>query len=244
MQRPPQDPEQQDSEEIKPDGTAEDVPASLKSLFVARDGFCNYYFNEIQRLRLLTALKERVASNGDPKPVWGVTFTSDPGSQLAGELTIAASAVGMNLNNRPFLQSTTDPQIDEESPQLPGLLIAMNQVRRLLSCDAAEFTEQQAAGRTFHLPLKKDVDVLLTREGVRTCRWYFDESSTLPVAVDLEYAQGIDDARLLFADWADRNGVVFPGRIGLISGIQEDVRWLNIDNVTVNKSAAPEKTKP
>ena len=49
---------------------------------------------------------------------------------------------------------------------------------------------------------------------------------------------------LLFADWADRNGVVFPGRIGLISGIQEDVRWLNIDNVTVNKSAAPEKTKP
>ncbi|MCX7386826.1 MAG: trypsin-like peptidase domain-containing protein [Planctomycetales bacterium] len=243
-QRPPQDPEQQDSEGHLLDTTADEVPEALQSLFVARDGFCNYYFNEMQRLRVLTALKERMASNGDPKPVWGVTFTSDPGSQLAGELTIAASAVGMNLNNRPFLQSTTDPQIDEESPQLPGLLIAMNQVRRLLSCDAAEFTEQQAAGRTFHLPLKKDVDVLLTREGVRTCRWYFDESSPLPVAVDLEYAQGIDDARLLFADWADRNGVVFPGRIGLISGIQEDVRWLNIDNVTVNKSAAPEKTKP
>ena len=243
-QRPPQDPEQQDSEGHLLDTTADEVPEALQSLFVARDGFCNYYFNEMQRLRVLTALKERMASNGDPKPVWGVTFTSDPGSQLAGELTIAASAVGMNLNNRPFLQSTTDPQIDEESPQLPGLLIAMNQVRRLLSCDVAEFTEQQAAGRTFHLPLKKDVDVLLTREGVRTCRWYFDESSPLPVAVDLEYAQGIDDARLLFADWADRNGVVFPGRIGLISGIQEDVRWLNIDNVTVNKSAAPEKTKP
>ena len=243
-QRPPQDPEQQDSEGHLLDTTADEVPEALQSLFVARDGFCNYYFNEMQRLRVLTALKERMASNGDPRPVWGVTFTSDPGSQLAGELTIAASAVGMNLNNRPFLQSTTDPQIDEESPQLPGLLIAMNQVRRLLSCDAAEFTEQQAAGRTFHLPLKKDVDVLLTREGVRTCRWYFDESSPLPVAVDLEYAQGIDDARLLFADWADRNGVVFPGRIGLISGIQEDVRWLNIDNVTVNKSAAPEKTKP
>ena len=243
-QRPPQDPEQQDSEGHLLDTTADEVPEALQSLFVARDGFCNYYFNEMQRLRVLTALKERMASNGDPRPVWGVTFTSDPGSQLAGELTIAASAVGMNLNNRPFLQSTTDPQIDEESPQLPGLLIAMNQVRRLLSCDAAEFTEQQAAGRTFHLPLKKDVDVLLTREGVRTCRWYFDESSPLPVAVDLEYAQGIDDVRLLFADWADRNGVVFPGRIGLISGIQEDVRWLNIDNVTVNKSAAPEKTKP
>ena len=244
-QRPPQDPENPDGEENKPDGTADEVPESLKSLFVARDGFCNYHFNEIQRIRLLTALKERVASNGDPKSVWVIAFSpSEPGPQLAGELTIAPSAVGMNLNNRPFLQSTTDPLVDEESPQLPGLLIAMNQLRRLFSSDAAEFTEQQAAGRTFHLPLKKDVDVLLTREGVRTCRWYFDESSALPVGVDIEYAQGIDDARLLFADWADRNGAVVPGRIGLISGTKEDVRWLNIGNVTVNKPSANETTKP
>ena len=245
QQRPPQDPENPDGEEIKPDGTTEDVPASLKSLFVARDGFCNYYFNEIQRLRLLTALKERVASNGDPKSVWVIAFSaSEPGPPLSGELTIAPSAVGMNLNNRPFLQSTTDPQVDEESPQLPGLLIAMHQLRRLLSGDAAEFTEQQAAGRTFHLPLKKDVHVLLTREGVRTCRWYFDESSALPIGVDLEYAQGIDEARLLFADWTDRNGAVFPSRIGLISGAQEDLRWLNIGNLTVNKPSATETTKP
>ena len=245
QQKPQQNPEKQDSEENKSDGTANDVPESLKSLFVARDGFCNYHFNEIQQLRLLTALKERVASNGDPKLVWVIAFSSsDPGPQLAGELTIAATAVGMNLNNRPFLQSTTDPQADEESRQLPGLLIAMNQLRRLLSGNAAEFTEQQAAGRTFHLPLEKDVDVLLTREGVRTCRWYFDESSALPVGVDIEYAQGIDEARLLFADWADRNGAVFPGRIGLISGKQEDLLWLNIGNLTVNKPSAIEKPKP
>jgi len=244
-QQPPQNPEKQDSDENKPDGTVDEVPESLKSLFVARDGFCNYHFNEIQQLRLLTALKERVASNGDPKLVWFIAFSSsDPGPQLAGELTIAATAVGLNLNNRPFLQSMTDPQVDEESPQLPGLLIAMNQLRRLLSGNAAEFTEQQAAGRTFHLPLKKDVDVLVTREGVRTCRWYFDDSSALPVGVDIEYAQGIDEARLLFADWADRNGAIFPGRIGLISGSQEKLRWLNIGNVTVNRPTATEKSKP
>ena len=244
-QQPPQDPEQKDDQENKPDGTVDEVPESLKSLFVGRDGFCNYYFNEIQQLRLLTALKERVASNGDPKPVWVMAFSAtDSGPPLAGELTIATSAVGMHLNNRPFLQSTTDPQVDEESPQLPGLLIAMNQLRRLLSCDAAEFTEQHAAGRTFHLPLRKEVDVLLTHEGVRTCRWYFDDSSALPVGVDIEYAQGIDEARLLFVDWDDRNGAFFPGRIGVISGLEENLRWLNIDNVTVNNPSATEKPKP
>ena len=244
-QRPPQDPEKPDGEEIKPDGTVDEVPESLKSLFVARDGYCNYHFNEIQRLRLLTALNERVASNGDPKSAWVIGFIgADPVPQLAGELTIAPTAVGMSLNNRPFLQSTTDPLVEEEAPQLPGLLIAMNQLRRLLSGDAAEFTEQQAAGRTYHLPLKKDVDVLLTREGVRICRWYFDDNSALPVGVDLEYAQGIDEARLLFADWADRNGAVFPGRIGLISGADEKLRWLNTGNVAVNKPSATEKTGP
>ena len=244
-QRPPQDPEKPDGEEIKPDGTVDEVPESLKSLFVARDGYCNYHFNEIQRLRLLTALNERVASNGDPKSAWVIGFIgADPVPQLAGELTIAPTAVGMSLNNRPFLQSTTHPLVEEEAPQLPGLLIAMNQLRRLLSGDAAEFTEQQAAGRTYHLPLKKDVDVLLTREGVRICRWYFDDNSALPVGVDLEYAQGIDEARLLFADWADRNGAVFPGRIGLISGADEKLRWLNTGNVAVNKPSATEKTGP
>ena len=245
QQRPRQDPDQQDGEDIKSDETTDEVPETLKSLYVARDGFCNYYFNEIQRLRLLNTLKERVGSNGDPGSAWVVTFTgSDPGPPLTGELTIAASAVGMNLNNRPFLQSTTDPLVEEESPQLPGLLIAMNQLRRLLSGDAAAFLEQQAAGRTYHLPLKKDVDVLQTREGVRTCRWYFEENSSLPSGVDIEYAQGIDEARLLFADWSDRNGAVFPGRIGLISGVREELRWLNIDSVTVNKSSAIEETKP
>lgn len=243
--RPPQDPEHGDGEEIKTDGKADEVPESLKSLFVAREGFCNFHFNELHRLRLVNALKERVAANGDPKPTWVIAFSgAETGPKLTGELTIASSAVGINLNERPFLQSTTDPQVDEESPQLPGLLIAMNQLRRLLSCDPAQFTEQHAAGRTFHLPLKRDVDVFLTREGVRACRWYFDESSALPVGVDVEYAQGIDEARLLFADWVDRNGAVFPGRVGVISGVNEELCWLDIGNVTVHQASVMEEKKP
>ena len=241
-QRQPEDPEKQDGEEIKPKDVTDEIPVSLKSLFVARDGFCNDHFNEIQRQRLLNAVRERVATLGDPGPAWVVTFVSvEPGVRLEGELTIAASAVGMNLNNRPFLQSTTDPPPEEESPLLPGLLVTMNQVRRLLSGNAAAFTELQAAGQTFHLPLKKNVDVLLTRDGVRTCRWYFEEGSALPVGVDVEYAQGIDEARVLFADWTDRSGAVFPNRIGLISGVQEELRWLEIGNVTVSKPASSQK---
>lgn len=244
-QRPPQDPEHQDGEENDADEKSDEIPESLKSLFVARDGLCNAHFNEMQRLILLNPMKERVGTNGDPKSTWVVSFTAtDPEPRMTGELTIAESAVGMNLNNRPFLQSTMDPQVAEESAQLPGLLIAMNQLRRLLSGDVAAFTEQQAAGRTFHLPLRKEVDVLLTREGVRTCRWYFDGSSALPVGVDIEYAQGVDEARLLFTDWADRNGSVFPGRVGLISGAREDLRWLDIGSVTVNRREVSEEKKP
>ncbi len=241
-QRPPQDPDKPDGEDVKPKDVADEVPASLKDLFVAREGFCNYHFNEIQQKQLRGELRERVATLGDPAPAWIISFVSvEPGVRLTGELTIAASAVGMNLNNRPFLQSTVDPPPEEESPLLPGLLVSMNQLRRLLSGNAAAFTELFAAGQTFHLPLKKNVDVLLTREGVRTCRWYFEEGSPLPVGVDVEYAQGVDEARLLFADWTDHSGAVFPSRIGLVSGVQEELRWLDVNNVTVNKPAASEK---
>lgn len=243
--RRPENPEEQDDEDIKSDSDSQRIPASLERLFAAREGFCNYYFNEMQRIKLVKALQARVATYSDPTNAWVISFTAaEPGPRLTGELTIADSAVGMTLNDRPFLQSTTDPQVVEESPQLPGLLIAMNQLRRLLSGETSAFTEQQAAGRTFHLPLRKDVDILLTREGVRTCRWYFDDGSALPVGVDIEYAQGIDEARLLFADWADRDGAVFPGRIGLISGVNEDLRWLDIGGLTVNRKKVSEEKKP
>mgnify|MGYP003868707205 CR=1 FL=1 len=209
-----------------------DVPEALQNLFVERDGFCNYHFNEHQRQRLLQPMRMRVGTLGDPKPTWLIQVaTSGTDQTVVGELTLSEMVAGATLNRIPFVQNSADPRVEDEPSQFPGLLTAMLQLRRLLSGSDKAFDEQLAAGQTLHLPLLKSVNILLTREGARTCRWYFDEGSALPVGVDVEYAQGADEARLLFEDWADRGGAIFPGRIGIISGQKEVLRWLTVGDV-------------
>ncbi len=233
-------PEQKEGQPDAPDEEKPDIktpgklPESLTRLFVERDGFCNFYFNDLQQTRLLAPLRKRVGSAGDPKKAWQIGFASSGNAQaLTGELTIGEKAAGLKLNGAPFLQNAADPVPGEEPPQLPGILTAMLQLRRLLSADKNAFTEQIAMGQTLLLPVQKPVDILVTREGTRTCRWYFSADSPLPVGVDVEYGQGIDEARLLFENWTDHPGAIFPGRIGVISGEKEELKWLTVGEVSV-----------
>ena len=229
--KPEENPDAPEGEQLTARGV-NDIPEVLQKLFVERDGFCNDHFNELQRQRLLQPLRLRVGTLGDPKPTWLIQVaTSGTDQTVVGELTLTESVAGATLNKVPFVQNAADPRADEEPAQFPGLLTAMLQLRRLLSGTDKAFDEQLAAGQTLHLPLLKPVNILLTREGARTCRWYFEEGSPLPAGVDVEYTQGVDEARLLFEDWADHSGAVFPGRIGIISGQKEQLRWLTVGDV-------------
>lgn len=238
FQKAPELPEERKPEqEENPDQTPDEgkpgveapakLPETLTKLFVERDGFCNFYFNDLQQQRLLEPLRKRVGTIVDADSAWKVGLaTSGPGLQLTGELSIGPAAAGIKLNGIPYLQNAKDPVPSEEPPQLPGFLTSMIQLRKLLSGDKTAFSEQLAMGRTLHQPLQKTVDILVTHEGARTCRWYFAEDSPLPVGVDVEYGQGIDEARLLFKNWTDHGKAVFPGRIGIISGEKEELKWL------------------
>ena len=244
FQKAPELPEERKSER-RPEGhpgspdeqggadSKEELPEALTKLFVERDGFCNFYFNEIQQKRLLEPMRSRIGSMGNYQTGWKISFAaSGVGIPLTGELTLGAVAAGLKLNGAPYLQKANEPMPSEEPPQLPGFLTSMIQLKRLFAGQDSGFTEQLAMGRTLHLPLRKPVDILITREGARTCRWYFAEGSPLPAAVDVEYGQGMDEARMIFEDWADRGGIVFPGRIGVISGEKEELTWLTVGEVS------------
>ena len=232
----PKEADPETPEEEKPGIEAPDkLPDTLTKLFVAREGFCNFYFNERQQKSLLDPLRVKVGLLGDPTPAWKISFaTSGTDQTLTGELTLGLTAAGLKLNGIPYLQNAADPLPAEEPAQLPGLLTSLLQLRKLLSGNKAAFNEQLAMGRTWHLPMKKPVDILVSREGARTCRWYFSADSSLPAGVDVEYGQGIDEARLLFEDWSEREGAIFPGRIGVISGEKEELKWLIVGDVSVN----------
>jgi S1-C subfamily serine protease len=232
--KPAEDPENPKGDQPALHSAPDAFPEGLQKLFIEREGFCNYHFNQVRQKQLLEPLRNRVGSLGDPAKAWQVGFAmSGQGPALTGELAIGPTVAGVKLNGTPYLQNAAEPTAEEEPPQLPGFLIAMLQLRKLLSGTDSAFAEQIAMGQTLHLPLRKPVDVLVTREGTRTCRWYFGSESPLPVGVDVQYSEGLDEARLIFEDWSDRGGAVFPGRIGFISGPKEELKFLTAGEVIV-----------
>jgi hypothetical protein len=51
----------------------------------------------------------------------------------------------------------------------------------------------------------------------------------------VEYGQGIDEARLVFENWQESENAVFPGRIGIVAGVQEQLTWLTMGEVKVKQ---------
>lgn len=229
--RPPQDPHQ---ELLKAEPADDGVPDSLRRLFVEREGFCNYYFNDLRQQSLLTPLRKKVADSVGSESVWRIELSvSDPAAAGTGELTLGSEAAGLRFNGIPYHQNAREPAYTDEPSGFPGLLTGMLQLRRLMGNNPDSFSEMFAAGTTRHVNLQRSVDVLITREGIRTSRWYFEDSSPLPVGVDVEYGEGIDEARLLFSDWSVREGLVFPEKIGVVRPADEHLIWLTAGQVSV-----------
>ncbi len=204
----------------------EQPSAELQKLFIARDGFSNYYYNQLATQQLLTPLRMRLADI-PPAAAWKIQLNSveqDPG--LQAELVVTADTIGLRLNDRSWLQNTTQPNMQEEPAMFPGFLIAIGQLHRMLQKEGPAFDELTAAGKTLHLPSGRTLKVLNARSGTRLARWYFDDQEALPVALDLEPEAATDEIRLIFADWKTWQGAIFPERLGIVDPATEQVRWL------------------
>lgn len=209
-----------------------DVPEELAKLFVEKDGLCNAWFNQQQLQRVLGPLRQQVGERGDAAVTWIATLAAEDGSlATTGELTSNQSLTGLTLGGRTWLQDAAAPVSSEEPANWPGLLTGVNQLRRLLP-ESPAFDELEAAGRTHHLPLARSVAVLRSIQGGINCRWYFADDAPLPVGVDVEYAAGTDEARLLFDEWQDHEQAVFPARIGMVQP-DESVNWLKTTGLVI-----------
>ena len=210
----------------------EQLSDDLQKLFIARDGFSNYYFNQLATQQLLTPLRMRLADT-TPTAAWKIQLRSaeqDPG--LQGELIVTADTVGLRLNDRSWLQNTAQPDMQEEPAMFPGFLIAISQLHRMLQKDGPAFDEIAAAGKTVHLPSGRALRVLTARSGTRLARWYFDGQEALPVALDLEPEAATDEIRLMFEGWKTWQGMVFPERLGIVDPATEQFRWLQISDAS------------
>jgi S1-C subfamily serine protease len=217
------------------------LPPEILSLYVQRDGFCNFHFNQLRQNALLNPLKSRLGdATGNPQATWTLKLQLPVNGQTeTAELAATPETIGLRTSSATWLQQTADPLPSEEPPAAPGLLTAIGQLRKLFDPSLAGFSDRLAAGSTLHLPLNRSLKVLVTRDGQRTARWYFDDSTPLPIALDLNYSAELDEARLVFEDWKDSNGLVAPARIGFVNPDSETITWLNIESAALRSPEKP-----
>ncbi len=212
----PGQPEKKDGDQPKripvppPKPKTSPVPEKYKHLLVKKDGYANYYFNEQQQKRL----KPLVDSWGDFagfSGTWRATGKTPEGD--AFKLTLAAKGLGLELAGEPYFQPLDGSDFVDEPPGSGGLLVAMHQLKLMLTQREKGFSEYYYLGSE-PLDLTGDqVDVIVTSvRGVET-RWYFARNPGSFVGFSSQLTEDADECEVYFATMKEFEGRFFPGEI-------------------------------
>lgn len=213
------------------------VPEQYAKLFEAKKGYANYYFNKQHQDRLLKALAAKLSSeHQQPNQKWALMISTR--NKANGELGVGPNAAYLQMvNGRSSLQPRKQYKPENEPFEYPGLLAGMLQIHNLLQNDRSFFSELFYHGDETLAPSGQEVDVLVTLDGTIKSRWYFADSSPLPVGVDIQLEAGIDEARVRFNDWSKNGSNFYPARIGVVDPEIEQVRWLDVITFEATKAA-------
>ena len=238
--KPPGPPQPDDHDEKDPhdaDGPDDEeepaIPEQYASLFEARDGFANYAFNLRQQQRLLLPLRESLDDTPGLDNTWVLTVSDNDNSSM--ELVVGQGGAGLKQRDTPWHQDASDLKAEVEPPDYPGLLTGLIQCHRLFLDAPDTWSDIVYIGTEMQAPTFEFVDVLRTNAGLVSCRWQFRDDSEFPFGVDVEFAAGSDEARLLFADWTTTGKLPHPRRLGIIVPDTGDVTWLTVANAELRE---------
>jgi hypothetical protein len=183
-------------------------PAEWKHLFEARPGFANYYFNRLERDRVLAGLSRFSGLKGYPGR-WKLGGTTADGSPFV--LTLAEQGAGLKLDEkRVYFQPLDGSDPVDEPPGTGGLLIALEQLKTLLTTGPDAFAECQYVGTEPLDGRGPSVDVVRTlRNGVHV-RWFFAPDDGRLVGFDSFLEQDVDPASVRVEELALVGGQLLP----------------------------------
>lgn len=228
----------QDPEEKNKDlrDTTPKPPEEYANLFVEKDGFTNFYFNQQRTNQILApALKAIGTKAVEPFPTWKIKVSASiNGSEYPGVITVNQDAAGIDLEGLPpKIQEEEQMTGDSELPELHGLLAGILQWHRLFTEQKDGFSEILSFGSERLLPSGDNAQILQTRSASTTSRWGFTKESNLPTSVDVLFSSDADEARIRFEGWKMQKPFPTPQRIGVVNHDTETTVWLTVDSVEV-----------
>jgi S1-C subfamily serine protease len=213
-------------------------PSPAAKLYKPKKGYANWYFNELERDKLLTAFRK----HGDFSSLagnWTLEGQYQRGEQKGGfrcEILTTGEEplVKMLLNAAHELAplKTADPALLREPIGSGGLMVALYHYQRLLTQGPKGFEGECAHGG--HEPfypfpldgstpgslaqLRVDCAVLRTRHGAVECKWYFDRHDSRLLGFETYITKDADPCEVYCHDYRPVEGRLLPHRLEIRHG--------------------------
>lgn len=231
---------------------------ALAKLYVAKRGFVNYYFNQLERDRVLAGFKKFAGDFTTVGKDWKLTTEDEvagrrnPGSVRVYEEKLEEGkgtkpVVKMTINGLDYdlepLKAGLTPENLKDPRNSGGLLLAMYQLHELLAVGEKSFPSNFSHGGNapFYPPLPEgqkpdyekqrvDCEVLVTEVAGVTTRWYFHPKDSRLMGFEV-YVEGIEDdpCEVYLSEYKPvGDGRQLPHRMEIVHG---DKRYATI-NVT------------
>lgn len=194
------------------------IPEEWKSWFVAKTGYANYRFNQLEQDRVfapLKALGDFASATGS----WRLSGQSAAGDKF--ELTLAVKGVGLEIRDSAFFQQLEDSDAADEPPGTGGFLIAAHQLRLLLTKGSSAFTECFYFGSEPLDGRGELVDVIDTTLSAVETRWFFSRASGALLGMDSRLHEDAEACSVRFDSWNDFGGRRLPVTWQVRSGEKE-----------------------
>ena len=214
-------------------------PSPALKYYKAKKGFANYYFNELQRDKLLQQFAAQLgAAPTGPLIIEGELERKGTRSPVrieikesAGNPIVAMTVGGLTYTVEP-LKPTTDVRDLRDPPGSGGLLIGLYHYHRLATSGAKAFEGGVSHGgrEPFYPPpaddkppaslaaLRVDTAVLHTEHAAVPAKWHFSQDSGQLLGFEVSPAAGEDPCELYYSDYRPADGRMLPYRIDVRFG--------------------------
>jgi S1-C subfamily serine protease len=213
-------------------------PSPAQKFYEARAGYANYYFNKLERDRLLAAFKKQAGDFSPYKGDWTLKATGtvkdkraaavitvrDKGAKDGHSPLVQAIIDGLPYELEP-LEVTQSSSALKDPPGSGGLLLALYNYRQLLAFgEKGGFREYSHGGaEPFYLPptekgppdfakLRTDAEVIRTELTGVPAKWYFGKDATL-LGFELTTDRDEDPCEVYFSDYRSVDGRSLPHKI-------------------------------
>jgi hypothetical protein len=201
-------------EEFKKLVSAPKVPSAVAKVFESRPGYANYYFNRLNRDRVLAKLERR--------PVGRWRFLGRCNGKEA-IVTIADKAVAWESANDRFIYLPTEERT-LDPPGTNGLLVALWHWRQLLTGGPKAFDDCRYAGST-----GADAELVEATLGAVESRWRLARAGGQLVGGEIQVSSDGGPCDIdFFGSCKDQSGRTWPakwtvgvdGKIGLVFDVE------------------------